>query len=447
MQKTLAPIPRLPAWIRLPLFILRPSETMDNYQRLHGDIYNFGREERAFIYLSNPQGIQQVFAAEASIFDTAQKSRFFDVLFGFNSIFALDGDPHRQKRKLWMPTFHSDRIVTYSQFIRDITARAIAAWQPGTTIRLRPYMQSITLQVILKIVLGENDSARSQAIQQLSSRLLDTTSSPLSSTVAFFPILQKDWGRWSPWGRFLHLQAEMDRLILAEIRDRQENPNPEAEDLISLLLASRDETGNPPTARQIRDDLTALLVAGHETTASALCWALYWIHYHPEVEAKLRAELTQYPDRDRINKLPYLNAVCAETLRIYPIAPVAFIRRLKTTWTLLDYDLEPGTVLLPCIYQLHHREDLYPEPKQFRPERFLERQFAPHEYIPFGGGNRRCVGSALALHEMKLAIATILDNFTFALVRPRPEKPVRRGVTLAPRGNLSLRILERQPTA
>ncbi len=418
---------------------------MEHFQRLHGDIYNFGREEWAFIYVSNPQALQQIFAAGPSIFDTAQQSQLFDALFGLNAIFSLDGSAHYQKRKLMMPPFHGDRVATYSRFIGEIVGRAVAPWQPGKTVCLRPYMQTITLQTILQIVFGKNDSARLQQLQRVASGLLAVIGTPVSSMVAFFPSLQRDWGRWSPWGRFLSLRAELDRLIFAEVRDRQAS-GAEGEDLIALLLASRDEQGNPPDIRQIRDDLVSLLVAGHETTASALCWALYWIHYLPEVETKLRAELAGCSDWSQLGKLPYLDAVCAETLRIYPIAATTFTRRLKVAWTLLDYDLEPGTVLLPCIYQLHHREDLYPEPKQFRPERFLERQFAPYEYVPFGGGNRRCLGSALALHEMKLVLAAILNEFTFTLTRHQPERPVRRGLTLAPRGDLSLRILERRTT-
>lgn len=452
MTRTLTPIPRSPAWIRIPQFLFRPTATMERYLRLHGDIYNFGNPERAFLYVSNPQAIQQIFTANPALFHTSQQSHFFDELFGFNAIFSVDGEAHKQKRKLLMPPFHGDRIAAYSRAICETTERLTANWQPGQNICIRPYMQEITLQTILRIVFGRNSGDRLQKIQKIAGQMLATLSSPLTSAIVFFPSLQQDFGPWSPWGRFLQLRTAMDALIFAEIGDRQaaettpENSNagPKGEDLISLLLASRDDRGNPPDARQIRDELVAILVAGHETTASALCWALYWIHYLPEVERKLRAELaTSAGDPAAIAKLPYLGAVCAETLRIYPIAATAFTRRLKEAWTLLDYDLAPGTILLPCIYQLHHREDLYPEPKQFRPERFLERQFSPYEYVPFGGGSRRCLGMALALHELKLAIATILGKFDLALTRRRPEVPVRRGVTLAPRGNLSLRVLQK----
>ena len=426
---------------------------MEHDARLHGDIYNIGNSEQAILYVSNPKAIQQIFSANPALFDTSQKITSFRALFGPNAIFIVDGKAHQQKRKLLMPPFHGDRVAAYSRSICEATGRVTAPWQPGQEICLRPYMRGITLQTILRIIFGRNSGDRFERLQQATTRMLSTFSSPATAAVVFFPSLQKDLGAWSPWGRFLRLRAALDELIFAEIRDRQETESLQhdgdgdarahGDDLISLLLASRDEAGNPPSVSQIRDEVMAILVAGHETTTSALCWALYWIHYLPEVEQKLRAELeTGSDDPADIVKLPYLDAVCAETLRIYPAAATAFARSLKEAWTLLDYDLEPETVLLPCTYQLHHREDLYPEPKKFRPERFLERQFAPYEYIPFGGGNRRCLGMALALHEMKLALATILRKFDLALTRDRLETPVRRGVTLAPPGNLGLRVLK-----
>lgn len=178
-----------------------------------------------------------------------------------------------------------------------------------------------------------------------------------------------------------------------------------------------------------------MLFAGHETTASALAWALYWIEQLPEVRDKLLRELKSLDnseDPSAAARLPYLSAVCSETLRIYPIAMTAFGRILKSPLQLMGYQFEPGTELVPCIYLLHQRPDLFPEPKKFKPERFLERQFSPYEYLPFGGSNRRCIGMAFALFEMKLVLATILRRYQLALTNRRKVKPVRRGVTLAP---------------
>jgi cytochrome P450 family 110 len=191
------------------------------------------------------------------------------------------------------------------------------------------------------------------------------------------------------------------------------------------------------------------LIAGHETTASTLSWALYWIHALPEVFEKLETELATLPhdfDPNAIAQLPYLNAVCQETLRLYPIAILASPRIPRISVEILGHHFEAGTRLFPCIYLAHHREETFPEPKRFRPERFLERSYSPFEFLPFGGGNRRCIGVAFALYEMKLILATMLLHSRLALASDTPIQPVRRGVTVAPPSDLRLRVLNTQAT-
>jgi cytochrome P450 len=187
--------------------------------------------------------------------------------------------------------------------------------------------------------------------------------------------------------------------------------------------------------------LMTLLVAGHETTATALAWALYWIHKLPEVREKLLQELDRLgddPDPSAIFRLPYLNAVCSETLRIYPVAMLTFPRKVKVPLSLMGYEMEPGTAVIGSIYLTHRREDLYPEPDQFKPERFLERQFSPFEYLPFGAGSRRCIGLAFAQFEMKVALANILSSVKLALADNREVRPTRRGLVTAPAGSIRL---------
>ncbi|MDY7016170.1 MAG: cytochrome P450, partial [Cyanobacteriota bacterium] len=313
-------------------------------------------------------------------------------------------------------------------------------WEVGRAFNVRAAMQEITLRVILQAVFGLQAGERYDRLRYLISSMLDSVTSPLSSSFIFFPSLQKDWGTWSPWGRFLQRKQEVDELLYAEIRERRSQAR-EGDDILSLLLSARDEAGEGMSDRELRDELITLLFAGHETTASALSWALYWIHALPDVEEKLRSQLSDVGDGDdptAVTRLPYLTALCQETLRIYPIAPVAFIRRLNVPLELMNHHLEPGTILVPCIYLVHQREDVYPQPREFKPERFLERQFSPYEYFPFGGGSRRCLGMALAMMEMKLVLATILGQFQLRLTRSRPVKPVRRGLTLAPPRSLEM---------
>jgi cytochrome P450 len=271
--------------------------------------------------------------------------------------------------------------------------------------------------------------------------MLDALGTPLSSTLLFFPSLRQDWGRFSPWGRFLRIKQQVRQLLYDEIRERREQADFSRTDILTLLLSARDETGQPMTDEELHDELMTLLVAGHETTASALTWAFYWIHHLPEVHDKLMADLETLGDETdpmAMARLPYLSAICSETLRIYPIAPSTFIRILKSPMEIGGYQFEAGTALMPSIYLIHQREDIYPEPKRFKPERFLERQYSPYEYFPFGGSNRRCIGAALAQLEMKLVLATIMSRFQLGLTSNRPVKPVRRGLTLAPPAGMQM---------
>jgi cytochrome P450 family 110 len=205
-------------------------------------------------------------------------------------------------------------------------------------------------------------------------------------------------------------------------------------DMLTLLMLARDEAGEALTDEELRDELMTLLVAGHETTATALTWALYWIHKVPEVRQQLLAELqTVDPgDHGALSRLPYLNAVCCETLRIYPVGMLTFPRVTTSRVELGGYSLEPGTIVIGSIYLTHRRKEIYPDPDRFRPERFLERRFSPYEYLPFGGGARRCIGMTFAQFEMKLVISGILSSFELALADNRSARPMRRGVTAGP---------------
>lgn len=195
------------------------------------------------------------------------------------------------------------------------------------------------------------------------------------------------------------------------------------------------------TDDELRDELMTLLFAGNETTATAIAWALYWLHHRPDVKTKLLAELNTLGDRPdpmAIIRLPYLNALCNETLRIYPVAMLTFPRRVEETIVMLEHILEPGTMVMGCMYQTHQREDLYPDHHRFNPDRFLERHYSPYEFLPFGGGVRRCLGEALAQFEMKTAIATIMQHYNLKRAEEKPETPQRRGVTLAPANGVKL---------
>ncbi|MEG3928435.1 cytochrome P450 [Microcoleus sp. T3_D1] len=423
--------------------ILNPLYYLDsNYQR-YGDLFtsefsNFPPQ----VIVSNPQAIQEIFTSDSKLFESSTGNQITLPLVGSNSLLLLDGDRHLQQRKLLMPPFHGERMKAYGQIIRDTTEKVINNWTPGKSVIAQSTMQEISLEVILHTIFGLSEGERYQQIQQLMINMFSLFSNPLSATFLFIKSLQKDLGAWSPWGGFLRQRQRLDELLYQEIRERKTQSEPLGEDILSLLISARDEAGKPMSDVELRDELMTILFAGHETTATALAWALYWIHYIPEVREKLLQELNSLDvencEPTEISKLPYLNAVCCETLRIYPILFFAFPRLLQAPMQLMGYNIPKGMVLSTCIYLVHHRPDIYPEPKRFKPERFLERQFSPYEYLPFGGGNRRCIGAAFAMFEMKLVLAKVLSRYSLELAENRPVLPVRRGLTMAPAGGVPL---------
>ncbi|HEY9297086.1 MAG TPA: cytochrome P450, partial [Phormidium sp.] len=362
-------------------------------------------------------------------------NKIFEPLTGKQSVFGLSGMQHQRQRQLMMPPFHGDRMRTYAETIAQVTEEIMSRWQVGQSFCARTSTQAITLRVIMQAVFGLYHGPRAQQLEKLLGEMLDQASSPWSVTLFYFPSLQKDLGAWSPWGRFLGFREQVDKIIYEEIRERRQNFDPSRTDILNLLMAARDEAGDAMTDQELRDELMTLLSAGHETTATALAWALYWIHKIPEVQEKLLAELDslgENPDSNAIFKLPYLNAVYCETLRIYPVAMLTFPRVVKEPLTLGGYNLKPNTVLMGSIYLTHRREDLYPEAEKFKPERFLERQYSPYEFLPFGAGARRCIGLAFAQFEMKMVLAKILSRFDLELADNTEIKAVRRGLVTAP---------------
>lgn len=450
-NKTISKLPsksNLPKIIQTLRAILTPVSFLEEVQQEHGDIFLSDLQNLPTqVVISNVQAIQELLTADSKLFDTGSGNDIIQPLVGANSVILLDGDRHIQQRKLLMPPFHGERMRAYGQLICDIANQVTHEWTVGKTFVARPSMQDISLQVILRAVFGLKEGNRYQQIKQILTEMLDTFNSPVSAVFLFFKSLQRDLGAWSPWGKFLRRRKQLDELIYQEIHERRQQTEFQGEDILSLLLSARDENGESMTDVELRDELMTMLFAGHETTAIALAWALYWIHYLPEVRDKLLQELKSIDivntDPTVIAQLPYLNAICSETLRIYPVAFFSLPRILKQPMQFMGYDLPKGMMLSICIYLTHHRPDIYPEPEKFKPERFLERQFSPYEFLPFGGSNRRCIGAAFALFEMKLVLATILSHYSLELMEKAPLKPVRRGIVFAPNGGVHLRVKDK----
>lgn len=428
--------PQMPRWLRMIKFVSQPVKYVDDFAKIYGDTFTIRsvHSDNHLVYFSQPQALEQIFTADSSHFEVGRGNIGLRFLLGDRSFMLSDGDRHQRQRQLLAPPFHGERMRAYGEEIREITRQVSNEWQIGKPFNIRESMQEITLRVILRVVFGLNEGQLFEELRRSLSDLLDFISSPVMSSAFFFRFMQKDFGAWSPWGWVLQQRQKIDQMIYALLRERRAESEQNRQDILSLMMAARYDDGQGMSDEELHDELMTLLVAGHETTASALTWAFYWIDSLPEVREKLLEELNTIgvnTDLSSVAKLPYLTAVCQETLRIYPIAMTAFVRVVKNPITIMGYELREGTAIIPSIYLAHHREEVYPQSKQFKPERFLERQYSPYEYLPFGGGNRRCIGMAFAQYEMKIVLATILSEFQVSLVNKRPVRPVRRGLTLA----------------
>ncbi|MEH1865679.1 MAG: cytochrome P450 [Nostoc sp.] len=441
---------KTPSWLQKLQWITDPVGYVENAAQQYPDIFTsriigFGD---TVVIVNDLQAIQEILTNDRKKFlAVGEFNRITEPWLGKNSVLILDGSRHKQQRQLIMPSFHGERMQSYGQQIRNLTENVFSQLLLNQPFLARNITQEISLQVMLHVVLGLGEGERFQKLKHLLPLLLDLSHSPITSSFFFLPFLQQDLGAWSPWGKFLRNREKIDQLLYAEISERRQKPNSERVDILSMLMLAQDETGQLMTDHELRDQLITLIVGGYETTASVMAWGLYWIHKKPLVHEKLLQELDTLgdsPDPMSIYRLPYLTAVCNEILRVSPVLLFSFPRVVQEPVKLLGHSLEPGTVLLPSIYLTHQREDLYPQPKEFKPERFLERQFSPYEFLPFGGGVRRCLGEALALFEIKLVLATILSRYQLALVNQQPERLVRRGFTLAPASGVKMVITGRR---
>ncbi len=435
-----------PAFLQKLQWVFDPVGYMEGAVKKYPDIFTaevvgFGDD---LIFINQPEAIQEILTNDRKKFTAPGRvNKILQPLLGDYSVVMLDGEPHKRRRQLLIPPFHGERMRNYGQLICDIAEKVFDKLPVNQTFVTRSTMQEISMQVILQTVFGLYEGERYQQIKELMAKMLDLFRSPFSSSFLFFNFLQKDLGAWSPWGKFVRERKQVDELIYAEIAERRTKSETHGVDILSLLMEARYEDGTSMSDKELRDELMALLFAGHETTATAMSWALYWIHQTPGVKEKLLQELDtvdDFSDLMGISRLPYLSAVCNETLRITPVAMLTFAREVKEPIEILGHQLEVGKMLFGCMYLVHQREDLYPHPKQFKPERFLERQFSPYEFMPFGAGARRCVGDALATFEMKLVLATVMSKYELALADDKPEVPRRRGVTLAPANGVKMKI-------
>lgn len=438
----LPPGPKTPTWLLNQQLQTDPFGCMDAIFKRYGDIVTVMSNTTPIVYVSNPAGIKQIFT-NIEITARGALNRSFALLTGTQGVLQLDGLRHKHRRKLLMPAFHGVRMQAYGQRICSLTEKIMSQKELGKPFLAYPTIEDITLRVGMEVVLGLHQGERYEKIKYLFSSILKYQQSSFYKLALKLPFGRRDLGRWSPRGYFLHLRQELFQQLYIEVEERRKQADPNGTDILSELVLARDEMGESMTNEEVRDLLISPLGAARDASGTAIAWSLYWIHHLPEVCERLLTELDslgENPDPTSIVALPYLSAVCYETLRIYPTQLFTFPRLVESPVDVMGYKLSPGTVLIGNIYSTHQREDLYPQPKQFKPERFLERQFSNYEFLPFGGGARGCIGGAFALFEMKLVLATILSRYQLALVDKQP-RPKFGGLLCYPASGVKMMML------
>jgi unspecific monooxygenase len=412
----LPPGPKLPSGRVAQLWIERPIEFWEECAARYGEAFTIelGSLGTSVVF-SHPEAIRQIFQLAPESYECRPFNDYYKSVMGSNALFLADGADHRRMRRLLMPSLHRGMVETHGDAMRRLTREAIAVWPRGRPFSPRTVLHLLSLRVMLRILFGSEDHELAGEIAGI-----------------FAQEIYRELGSWSAWTRFSHLHPHLRERIAVGIRSAADC---DRGTLFGVLVEARDEVGNRLSDDEIQDHLFTMIVAGVDPTALALCWALYWIHQDHEVLHRLRREIADLgtdPASQRVVELPYLSAVCQETLRMYPLPTTPSGRKLVGPAEIQGRRYEPGVTLLACSYLVHRRPDLYPDPARFRPERFLERRYAPHEYFPFGGGARTCIGAYLAPLELRLILAEVLARCDLIPAHDGPVVPARHGTLLAP---------------
>jgi cytochrome P450 len=412
---TLPPGPPYPRALQTLGWIARPMPFMERCRERYGDAFTLRiAHEGTWVLLSDPEAVKQVFTGDPRLLHAGEGNAVLLPVLGSHSVLLLDDDPHMAQRKLLLPPLHGPRLAAHAGTMREVAEREVASWRPDETLPLAPRMADLTLEIIARTVFGTADPELLRRLR----KTIEMLAAP--GVYALFMLLfgPQRAGKMPVLRKALE---PVDSALLAEIDRRRADPLlAERDDVLSLLLQARHEDGSPLSDRELRDEIMTLLVAGHETTATAVSWAVERLLRHPD---KLARAATGDED--------YLDAVVKETLRLRPVIPLV-ARRLVEPMEIGGWELPAGVTVTPSIYLMHRREDVYPDARAFRPERFLEQPAGTYTWIPFGGGVRRCLGAAFAIQEMKIVLSAILSRSRLRPARPRSERVTRRTITLVP---------------
>jgi cytochrome P450 family 138 len=426
----LPPGPPLPRAVQGVLALADRRIALQMMRRRYGstftiDVPIYGQ----LVVISDPSHIRQLFRTAPDIADTTDAN--LGRVMGPNSMFALTGDRHRAQRKLLTPSFNGRRLAAYEAIIEREAVDEFATWPEDQTVAAMPSMMRITLNVILRAVFG----ADGQELERL--REILPPGIRLGSKLALIPVPQWDWGRWSPWGRFNRYRREYDGIVNRLIDKAVADPGLESrDDMLALMLRTRYEDGSLMSRAEIADELITMLAAGHETTATSLAWAVERLQRHPQFLDRLVADLDAGSEE-------LLNATIFETLRTRPVIDTTFRQVKAPTLQIGPWTVPEGQTIVASIGLLHADESVFPDARRFDPDRFMSRRPDPAEWIPYGGGVRRCIGAAFATMEMRVVLRTLLRGYTIRPSNARDEGWQSRGVAIAPSRGARVRVHRR----
>jgi len=406
---TLPPGPREPAALQTVEWIARPTAFLRRCRARHGDPFTVrvAWADAPMVLVSDPESIRRVFAAAPEVLHGGASSTVLEPFAGPTSILLTHGPEHLRRRRELLPAFHGEPLAGWRGTIAELAAAEVATWPAGATLRALPRMQALTLDVILRLVLGPEQRPE----------LRDAIRRALDMTASLPRLVAMSLHRGATWNAFLGAVEEVDGLLRREI-DRGDHADGSLLGVLAGAGIGRDE---------LRDQVVTVLAAGHETTAGSLAWALERLAHHPEAQERVRA-----------GDEAYLDAVVKEVLRVRPVLSIA-ARRVAAPFEVAGHVVPAGVHVAPCIYLAHRRPEAWPEPTAFRPERFLEGAPEPGTYLPFGGGVRRCAGAAFASLELREVLRAVLARFALAPARAGTERMIRGSVTLRPsRGGIVL---------
>lgn len=435
-SSSLPPGPSAPAWWQLLRFAGDPLTLLDECHRRYGDTFtlNIAGNGR-FVMLSDPRAVQEVFQGDPDALHSGEANSLFIATVGRHSVLVLDGAEHKRQRRVLVPPLKGERMRAFFDAMRLETLEAVRAWPTGSPFATLPTMRRVTLRVILRTGLGLAPGPELDRFEHKMETFLSNGRQRYALVLmTIIPIQLLTSSRWVPLFRQLR---DLDDELFAFIAARRSGGHtPTGQNVLDDLLAASHDDRTPLTDREVRDALITILIAGHDTTALALSWALADIAERPVLIDRLHDELARVtgggpPEAEHIPALEYLDATIRESLRLRPVVPFV-VRKTMQPFSAAGQEYPAGVVLCPCSYLVHQREDLYPNPSQFRPERFLERKYGPHEWFPFGGGNRVCLGMPFALYEMKVLLATILSQVRLSRPSAARSRARRYGIVLGP---------------